>query len=415
VSTAITTVGSPEWEERFRAASIAEAEWDRWQRTALIAAAAGAAAFALIALLLYFTNGIDAPRQFFLSYMVGYQYWLGVGVGCLVFLMMQYLTGGAWGMLLRRILGAGSGTLLPLAVLFIPLLFGVYPLYEWADPEKVKASADLQHKSHVLQYYLNVPFFTVRAVLYFACWLVMTYFLRRWGRIEAGGGRGRAATLSGPGIVLYGLTITFASVDWVMSLEPAWYSTIYPVMFAIGQLLTSYCFALSVFMLLAMRPPLSDVVRPVHLRDFGSFLLAFVLMWAYMSFSQFLLIWVGNLPEEIPWYLRRSREGWQYVVIAIALFHFAVPFLLLLMRDIKEHARRLAAVCVGLLAMRFLDFFWWVEPAVPHEGQYFFWLLDLSAWVAVGGVCVWWFLGQLRRRPLLPLNDPYLAEALGHD
>jgi hypothetical protein len=410
VSSAITTAGHPDLEQ-FQVGAIPDAEWDRWQRLALLAAAGGALVFAVAGALLYFTGGIHAPRQFYLSYLVGYLYWLGVALGSLVFLMMQYLTGGAWGMLMRRIFGAAAGTLVPLTVLFLPLLAGTWSLYAWADPAKVAASEELQHKA----LYLNVPFYFVRVVLYFAVWLTMTYFLRRWGRVPAGGGRGPASTLSGPGMVLFGLTITFASIDWVMSLEPNWYSTIYPVMFAVSQMLTGYAFALAALLLLALRPPMSDVIKPVYLRDFGSFLLAFVLFWAYMSFSQFLLIWVGNLPEEIPWYLRRSREGWQYVVIVIAIFHFAVPFLLLLLRDIKENGRRLATVALALLAMRFLDFFWWVEPAFVHEGEYFYWLLDLSAWVAVGGVCVWWFLGQARQRPLLPLNDPYLAEALSHE
>jgi hypothetical protein len=164
--------------------------------------------------------------------------------------------------------------------------------------------------------------------------------------------------------------------------------------------------------LLADRPPFAGSIHPAHMRDFGSLLLAFVMFWAYMAFSQFLLIWVGNLPEEIPWYLRRSRAGWQYVIIFIAIFHFAVPFLLLLLRDIKEHRHRLLAVAIGLLVMRFLDMFWWIEPAFNHEGKYFYWLLDIAAWVGVGGLSVWWFLGQLRSRPLLPFKDPNLAEAL---
>jgi FtsH-binding integral membrane protein len=197
-----------------------------------------------------------------------------------------------------------------------------------------------------------------------------------------------------------------------MSLEPAWYSTIYPVMFAVGQLLNGYAFALAVFLLLSDRPPFAGNIHPAHMRDFGSLLLAFVMFWAYMAFSQFLLIWVGNLPEETPWYLRRSREGWQYVIIFIAIFHFAVPFLLLLLRDIKEHRHRLLAVAAGLLVMRFIDIFWWIEPALNHEGEYFYWLLDVAAWVGVGGLFVWWFLGQLQSRTLLPLKDPNLAEAL---
>jgi hypothetical protein len=225
----------------------------------------------------------------------------------------------------------------------------------------------------------------------------------------------RCESLGAPGIVVYALTITFASIDWVMSLQPEWYSTIFPVMFAVGQLLNGYAFALTVFLLLSDRPPFAASIYPAHMRDFGSLLLAFVMFWAYMSFSQFLLIWVGNLPEETPWYLLRARGGWQFVIIFIALFHFAVPFVLLLLRDIKDHRQRLWAVTVGLMVMRFIDLFWWIEPSLKHEGLNLFWLMDLAAWVAVGGLFVWWFTGQLRSRPLLPLKDPYLAEALSDE
>src|SRR5262249_1149513 len=179
---------------------------------------------------------------------------------------------------------------------------------------------------------------------------------RHWSRQQDEGANGRilerCERLGAPGIVIYALTITFASIYWVMSLERAWSSTIFPVMFAVGQLLNGYAFALGVFLLLADRPPFAGSIHPAHMRDFGSLLLAFVMFWAYMAFSQFLLIWVGNLPEETPWYLRRSRAGWQYVIIFIAIFHFAVPFLLLLLRDIKEHRHRLLAASGALLTLR---------------------------------------------------------------
>lgn len=392
---------------------VSAAEWERVRRLALLTAGGGLAAFVLLGLLHWLLHRDEGPKQLFVSYLVGYNYWLGSALGGLVFLMLQYVTGGAWGLLLRRILEASASMVLPLAVLFVPLVFGlpyVYQYGQWTPltPEDPK----LQGKA----IWLSAPAVTIKAILFFVCWIGMVYLFRRWSRQQDDGADGRVLerceNLGAPGIVLYALTITFASIDWVMALEPEWYSTIYPVMFSVGQLLNGYAFALTVFLLLADRPPFAGSVHPAHLRDFGSLLLAFVLFWAYMSFSQFLLIWVGNLPEETPWYLLRSREGWQYVVILIALFHFGVPFLLLLLRDIKEHRRRLLAVAAGLLAMRFLDLFWWVEPALNHEGDYFFWLLDIAAWVTVGGVCVWWFAGQLQSRPLLPLKDPYLAEAL---
>ncbi|HEY7155636.1 MAG TPA: hypothetical protein VH575_16865 [Gemmataceae bacterium] len=407
MSSAITPVESLAAQPR---GEVTAAEWGRARRLALYAAGGGLAAFALLALLLWVTHGVETPKQFFVSYLVGYSYWLGSALGGLVFLMLQYVTGGAWGLLLRRILEASASVVLPLAVLFVPILLGLPFVYEYGQWTPVETAPKLQQKA----LWLSAPAVTVKAILFFACWIGMAYLFRRWSRQQDEGANvlERCEALGAPGIVVYALTITFASIDWVMSLEPAWYSTIYPVMFAVGQLLNGYAFALAVFLLLSDRPPFAGNIHPAHMRDFGSLLLAFVMFWAYMAFSQFLLIWVGNLPEETPWYLRRSREGWQYVIIFIAIFHFAVPFLLLLLRDIKEHRHRLLAVAAGLLVMRFIDIFWWIEPALNHEGEYFYWLLDVAAWVGVGGLFVWWFLGQLQSRTLLPLKDPNLAEAL---
>lgn len=391
-------------------------EWVRVRRTALLVAGGGATAFVILGLLHWLLHREEGPRQLFVSYLVGFNYWLGTALGGLVFLMLQYVTGGAWGLLLRRILEASASMVFVLAVLFVPILFGLPLIYsEYGHWLPVETKPILHFKA----IWLCGPAVTVRAILFFACWIGMAYLFRRWSRQQDEGANGRilerCESLGAPGIVLYALTITFASVDWVMALEPDWYSTIFPAMFSVGQLLNGYAFALTVFLLLSNRPPFSGSIHPAHMRDFGSLLLAFVMFWAYMSFSQFLLIWVGNLPEETPWYLLRSRGGWQYVAGFIALFHFAVPFMLLLLRDIKEHRRRLLAVAIGLLIMRFIDLFWWIEPSLKHQGAYLFWLLDIAAWAALGGVCVWWFAGQLSSRPLLPWKDPYLAEVLRNE
>ncbi len=394
---------------------VSQSEWDQVQRRALTAAAAGGIVFVVAGVLLAVLGGVKGPMQFFLSYLVAYNFWFGIALGSLVILMLQYVTGGAWGFAIRRILESGTRTLVLLAVLFIPILVGLHWLYEWAQPDHVAASEDLQHKSP----YLNVPFFIIRTLFYFAIWIIFMFFLNRWSAQwdtdAPHGSPRRFRMVSAPGLVLYGATITFASIDWVMSLEPDWYSTIYPVLFAVGQILGAFAFTNIVIVLLATRRPIIDVVSPGLLRDLGNLMLAFVMFWAYLGISQFLLIWIANLPEEIPWYLRRTRGGWQYIALVLIVAQFAVPFVLLLSRDIKENRRTLMLVAGLILVMRFLDLFWWIEPAYPHEGQYFFWLLDVGAVVGLGGLWLWWFVRQLQQRPLLPARGPYLAETMPSD
>jgi hypothetical protein len=394
---------------------LANPEWERLRRNALVAAGVGLVVCALGAIL--------NLGQFFRSYLVAYQFWLAAGMGCLVVLMLQYLTGGTWGFLLRRILEAGSRTLWLLVLLFLPLVVGLFlsgpdtGLYPWANADHNHASGELAPK---FRYYLTIPFFLVRAAVYFVGWLALAYFLNRWSRERDELGSVRSPRqfqlLSAGGLVLYGFTITFASVDWVMSIEDHWYSTIYPVLFATGQVLTGFALAVAVLILLVSRAPLSDRVGPLVLRDLGSLLLTFVMLWAYMSFSQFLLIWTNNLPEEIPWYLRRLREGWGIIGVLLIVVHFALPFLLLLSRDVKQNPRFLAGVALAVLVMRFIDVFWWIEPAyLPYRRQPLFFVVDIAALVAIGGVWVWWFLSQLEQWPLLPLNDPDAPELAHHE
>jgi hypothetical protein len=380
------------------------------ERPALVAGSAGLLVCALGAFL--------SPEHFFRTYLVAYIFWLGIALGCMVIVMVQHLTGGSWGIVLRRFLESASRTLPLFVLFFVPLLLGLRRLYLWSDVAAVAdpaLRAKLEHKS----LYLNVPFFLGRTAFYFAVWLAMAYFLNRWSREQDQTGDpslpARFRRLSAPGLVLYGLTITFASIDWVMSLEPEWFSTIFGALFGTGQVLTAFAFAVAGLILLADRPPVADLLSPTVLRDLGSLLLAFVMLWAYMSFSQFLLIWSGNLPEEISWYVRRLQGGWQWVGLSLILFQFALPFLLLLSSDIKRNGRRLAAVAGFVLAMRFVDLFWMIVPAADAAIDWRDVLLALAALVGVGGIWMAVFLWQLGRMPLLPLRDPYLAEATDHE
>ncbi|HEY6050552.1 MAG TPA: hypothetical protein VIZ58_04835 [Thermoanaerobaculia bacterium] len=379
----------------------------RARRPALVAGAAGilasAAGFALV------------PDRFFPSWLFACMFCLGLALGCQAVLMLNHVTGGAWGIPIRRSLEAATRTLPLVALFFLPLFLGLHRLYEWARPEDVARDAILRHKTP----YLNVPFFAGRAILCFAVWMAFAYFLNRWSREQDAGGSGRAITrrlqlLSSAGLVIYGLTITFFSIDWVMSLEPHWFSTMYGVLFIAGQALAGFSFVIALTVALSRYRPLSEFIHREHFHDLGKLMLAFVMFWAYVSFSQYLIIWSGNLPEEIPWYLRRLNGGWGWIGIALVLFHFLLPFLLLLPASANRNARVLMSVAGLVLLMRIADLFWYVRPATSPVPRLSFHWMDLAAPIGVLGMWLFVFLGQLARRPLLPVHDPEYLEALEH-
>jgi hypothetical protein len=320
-------------------------------------------------------------------------------------------------MVARRVFEAASRNLPFVALAFVPLLFGLPRLFIWARPELVAADSILQHKA----LYLNVPFFIGRAVLYFAIWIGCAWLLNAW---SAGQDRGDVAvtktdsvrfrTLSAPGLLVYVITLTFASVDWVMSLDPHWYSTIFGLILVAGQGLAALAFAISMLGMLSDTEPLGSYLRPGHFLDLGKLLLAFTMLWAYFSFSQFLIIWAGNLPEEIPFFLHRLQGGWQYISLLILLGHFGLPFMLLLSRDLKKRPKLLAQVAIFILVMRVVDLVWLVEPMFPHTGRFPIHWMDLAVPVGLLGVWLFLFARNLQSRPLLPLNDPYFKEAFAH-
>jgi hypothetical protein len=321
--------------------------------------------------------------------------------------MIKYVAGGAWGAVIRRLAESATRTLPLMALLFVPIAVGMPRLYEWAQPEHVAHDALLQHKAA----YLNVPFFLARTVFYFAVWIAFARWLERWSLREDETADPHVAhrldLISRGGLVSLGLTMTFAAFDWTMSLEPHWFSTIYGVIFMGASVLSAFALLIAMAAVMTERGPFHGVVTPGHLHDLGKLLLAFVLLYAYFNYSQFIITWAGNLPEEIPWYLRRVQGGWQWVVLLIVVFHFALPFLVLLARDVKRRASWLAGVAIALAVMRVVDTWWFVTPAfevgnpVPH------WL-DFATLLAVGGIWLAVFFRQLGGRPLLPLADPSL-------
>lgn len=368
-------------------------------------------------------------RKVFFSYLYAYLFFLGLGLGSLAWWMIHQLTGGAWGQVLQRTLSAGSRTLPLLTLLFLPLLAGLDQLYVWVAPQSLLAPLPAgsrldEELHHLLEHkspYLNIPFFLVRAALYFAIWVGAAGLLNRWAvqvdRTQDVALARRMQIFSGRALVLVALAATFAAFDWLMSLEPTWYSTIFGVVVGVSELLAALAGAIAVVCWLAPRTSWGQAVTPEVWNDLGNLLLATVMLWAYVSFSQLLLIWSGNLPREISWYLIRAQGGWEYVGAALALFYFAVPFLLLLSRQRKRDPRRLQGIAWLLVGMGLVHHFWLVNPVysrliLPRDQTNSLTLhwLDLTAVLGVGGIWLGSFLHQLRRRPLTPPPDLLLLE-----
>ena len=376
----------------------------RARRIALIAAGVGLIGCAVGA-------AVDRTRLL-QSWLVAWVYCFGIPAGCLALLMLHHVTKGAWGVVIRRLLEAAALSLPLLALLGLPVLLGLRTLFPWADPEWIAHDAVVAGKTA----YLNRPFFVGRYFLYFVIWTALAATLVHWSRRQDQSAKPalalRMQALSGGGILVYVLTASFASFDWLMSLDPHWFSSIYGIWFVGAHNLAALAFVVPVATTLARSEPMRSVLLPSHLHDYGKLLLAFTMLWAYFSLSQFLIIWSGNLPEDIPWYLTRTQGPWRAVGMLLVFAHFALPFLLLLSTDLKRDRRRLSAVAVLILIMRWVDIYWQAAPAMGVSSLHW---LDLAAVLAVGGIWLAAYLSLLGRAPLLPVNEPFLAEALRHE
>lgn len=372
--------------------------------------------FAVLAVIWGF---LDAHRfghgwdSFFHSYLFAYVFIVSLPLGCMGFLMMHHLTGGPWGIPIRRILEAGMGTLWITAVMFIPVLIGLPHIFPWTKAGAIPDDA----VNHFKRIYLQPGFFIARYLIYFAIWMTIAYFLNKWSADQDRTGdvkfMYKMTSLSGPGLVIWSLTVGAAAVDWVMSLEPRWYSTIWGMLWMVITALAGYSFTLVILRTLSDDEPLKDCVRPKDYNDLGNLVLAFVLLWTYMSFSQFLIIWSGNLKDEIPWYLIRARGPWAGMAVVLLLFHFFLPFFVLLQRRVKRRIATLSVVAIWMLALSLVDIYWLVVPAYEQNGPEFH-LLDILAVIALGGLWLAAFYAQLKKLPLIPLHDPRFETFFEH-
>jgi hypothetical protein len=375
----------------------------RWQQRAFLIGAV----FTVILLVGFVLD----RRQFFHSYLFAFSFWAGISIGSLALLMLQHLTGGGWGLVIRRVLEASTRTLPLVLLLFVPVVLGAHHLYSWTDGAVLEKHPVLVEKAK----YLNLSFFTVRAVIYFVIWLTLAYFLNRWSLLQDRTAdrqfTKRMRVLSGPGMVLFVFTVTFAAIDWFMSLDPLWSSTIYGFIFVASWALSALAFTIAAMAALSKYEPMSNLVAQLHFHDLGKLLLALVMLWSYFAFSQFLIIWSGNLPEEISWYLGRLHGAWGAIALTVVVLHFAFPFLFLLSRSFKRNAGKLVIVAVLILVMRLVDLFWMIEPTFAGEHFHVSWM-DFVAPIAIGGLWLGAFARALGARALIPINDPLYETVL---
>lgn len=352
---------------------------------------------------------INDPQQFYFSYLTSWIYWFTIGIGAFFFILLSNLIGSVWTVVLRRLGEIIAITLPALIVLFVPILFGMHDLYHWTHEDAVATDTFLQHKEP----YLDTVFFAIRAVFYFAVWFTLTWYLYKKSTQHHGSGKtvDRMRQVSAPGMILFALTLTFASFDWLMSLDPHWYSTIFGVYIFSGSFLVFNAFIILFIQILHKQNILKNSVTIEHLHDVGKLLFTFTVFWAYIAGSQYFLIWYGNIPEETVWFLHRWEGSWKYLSIALITFQFIIPFFILLFRSSKRNLTILKSISILLLFAHWIDIYWIIMPSLHHHGVHFSWM-DLSTFGGIGCIYLGFIVRQMQKQPLVPSGDPRLTQSI---
>lgn len=369
---------------------------------ALIAGGAGLAAA--------IAGWLTDSAQFYHSWLTAFVFWTSVGLGGLFFTMLHHLVGATWSVVLRRISETVMAILPLMIVFFFPVLIGLHTLYHWTHADVVAQDAILQKKAG----YLNEPFFIIRTAVYFIIWTVFSALLYRMSVRQDNGDmtvNRKMRSVSAPGMILFALTATYAAFDWLMSLDPHWYSTIFGAYYFSG----SFLGAVSLFVILCFSlhrmNRLEGVVTEEHYHDLGKWMFGFTIFWAYMGFSQFFLIWYANIPEETAFYLHRWEGSWKTVSIILLFGQFAIPFFLLMFRAAKRNKIFLTTIAGFVLLMHWVDMYWLVMPNFHKSGFYLSWM-DPACMAGIGGIFIWYFWFRLKRHPIVPVQDPLLEKSI---
>ena len=357
---------------------------------------------------------VAGPDVFWRGYLVGWIYWLGVALGLFLIMMINYLASGRYGIQMRRFQEAATRTIPVMGLIGLPILFagGLQHLYHWTTTDPAN-DALLAAKAP----YLNVPFFNARYVVYFVIWTAFAFIMSRLSHQHDETGdektREKLQKLSAAGLVTFVLVATFASIDWLMSTDHHWYSSLYGPQLLLWQAISAVAFSIILLVFLWQREPFKHIVKPTHFHDWGKLLLAFTMVWGYFSISQFLIIWSGNLPEEVTWYIVRNTGGWKTFTVTLVVFAFFLPFAILLSQDIKFKPKVLMRVAMLVLVVRWFDYYWQVAPNL-HPSGFTLSPFDFGPWIAIGGFWVWLMLGNVRGKAALPVQDPVIKEAWLH-
>ncbi len=367
----------------------------------------------ILGLLLTVVGYFTKTEQFFFSYLTAYLFWVSIALGALFLVLLFHLTGTVWGVTIRRILETLMKILPWMAIFFIPILLGSHHLYEWSHVDVAAADPILSKKMG----YLNITFFAIRSAFYFAVWYFIAAKLYKTSLAMDGGAKPEhiktLKKVSAPGMILFALTTTFASFDWIMSLYPHWYSTIFGLYFFSGGLVGTLTLVIVIGLYMNKRGVMDSVITVEHYHDLAKFTFGFIIFWGYMGFSQYLLIWYANIPEETIFYLDRWRGTWPLITMTIVLGHFLIPFVGLLSRGSKRNYTYLKYMAIFILIMHWVDIFWLVMP-VLHKTGLRFCIFDFTAMAGIGGIFMWLFWKQLGKHAAVPKGDPKLQESLNH-